>query len=114
MDNFAPKTGRHLDAVVAVKIMGWKESILGNYPWQLIPPEGDGSLVYICPRYSADKAMAFMVEKAMFAKGCNMHLWRAADGKFHCAFIGEGYVSIADTPEHAICAAALMEVSWAK
>jgi len=61
----AIEAGRELDALVAEKVMGWKPSMFSNYPWQLVPPDGDGSAVRQVPNYSTDIAAAWLVVERM-------------------------------------------------
>ena len=46
--------------VKAGELRGWKMSVFGNWPWQMVPPDGDGSQVrnWNCPDYPHDIAAA--------------------------------------------------------
>jgi hypothetical protein len=50
--------------VLVAEMMGWHRSILGNWPWQMVPPGGDGTQVENVPDYLQDmNATLDVIEK---------------------------------------------------
>ena len=105
--------GRALDALVATKVMGWEPSIVGNYPWQQIPPGDDRFIVRLVPHYSTDIAAAWTVVDAMPFTTGQFGVTRTASDEYCAEYMGilsqdERYVQVyAETAPLAICLAAL-------
>jgi hypothetical protein len=103
------KAGRELDMLVAEKVMGWKRGRMygnGNGSW--IQPPGtrwhrdDWSGT---PDYSEDIKHAWMVVDAM--GGNHKFTLQSEHGEWFCSFDGGPEVTDIETPELAICLAAL-------
>ena len=113
------EAGRVLDSIVAMQVMGWKQSPAGNYPWQLAPPEAESMApVKLCPNYSTDIAAAWeVVEKVLEDDSLGLSIYDT-QLSFHrrdwiVHFIREKGMwagSEAETLPLAICRAALLAV----
>lgn len=67
-DEIQSATPQELRVRVAM-LMGWKQSPLGNWPWQMVPPEGDGTKVQNCPNYPITWEAAGQVMEKMSRDG---------------------------------------------
>jgi hypothetical protein len=52
--------GRELNAEVAEKLMGWRDSVTSNYPWQFVDKR-TGGIHRGLPRFSTDIGTAWLV-----------------------------------------------------
>ena len=70
--------------VLIAELMGWNKSVLGNWPWQMIPPDGDGTRVTNAPDFLRDMNAAMTVVEKMRASGAIVFIkgkgdaWRVA------------------------------------
>jgi hypothetical protein len=101
------EAGRDLDALIALRVDGWKPSVFSNFPWQLTPPDGDETVVRNVPNYSTDRdAACALLDRYVGgweAKRVNgfvlVRVWPHR--------LNVSYEGIADTVALAICRAAL-------
>jgi hypothetical protein len=106
--------GRELDALVAVKVMGWAEApgpTFQGEPVALEPIGGGHARGCIVPHYSADVGAAWHVVERMRLLGYIITIHTETVG-YSCsmrgALVADG--ARADTAAHAICLAALRSV----
>lgn len=91
--------------VWVAELMGWKPSPLGNWPWQMIPPGGNGPKVRNCPDYPNDWAAAGEVVEKMGDRGFDL---ARRDGEYWAMFHPTGHRDCTGTAPEAICRAALL------
>ena len=105
MDTDEMRAGRKLDALIAGKVMGWRNAtgtwIDGVIPWAT--DSGYRRKSEFCP--STDIAVAWEVVDRLQGTLC-FELRRLPDGGFYCAF-GKKIRAEASTVPLAICRAAL-------
>jgi hypothetical protein len=58
------EAGRELDALIAERVMGWRQTLFSNFPDQLEPPDEPGKARSV-PHYSTDIAAAWLVVEKM-------------------------------------------------
>ena len=116
--------GREVDALIAVKVMGWQYTI-GNYRPLLVPTNNDPRMSWVAewdekgrpdwlPHYSTEISAAWQVIEKMLEIGFSSRIKVEERKCTKCAFWRVGisrYISLpAPTAPLAICRAALMTV----
>lgn len=109
--------GWELDALVAERVMGWvrtNRSRFGIAPAGPVfwgPPDGEGSVTTVLPRFSTDIAAAFEVVDRMQGREYGWDLWLPNSAGFQRVakvYNGSGeWTAKGDTLPEAICRAAI-------